>query len=92
MEIDDIIIFFEISIQTYFKTSVGNMYCQRDGLPIGKSFLEPLAGIYVHWIEKNFVYNKYNSLRYHLKIWKRQVDDVFFVQKGTKKVLEFFVR
>ena len=55
-------------------------------------FLEPLAGIYVHWFEKNFVYNKDKSLRYCLKIWKRQVDDVFFVWKGTKNVLELFVR
>ena len=90
-KIDDIIKFLEISIETYFKTIDGKIYYQRDGLPIGKSISKPLAGIYMHWFEKNFVYNADNSLRHCLKFWKRQVDDVFFVWKGTKEELELFV-
>ena len=90
-KIDDIMKLLEISIETYFKTIDGKIYYQRDGLPIGKSISKPLAGIYMHWFEKNFVYNADNSLRHCLKFWKRQVDDVFFVWKGTKEELELFV-
>ena len=50
-EIDDITKLLEISIETYFKTLVGKIYFQRDGLPIGKSISKPLAGICMHWFE-----------------------------------------
>ena len=35
----------EISIETYFKTFDGNIYFQRDGLPIGKSISKAVAVI-----------------------------------------------
>ena len=54
-KIDDIMKLLEISIETYFKTIDGKIYYQRDGLPIGKSISKPLAGICMHWFEKNFV-------------------------------------
>ena len=81
----------EISIETHFKTMDGRIYFQRDGLPIGKSISKPLAGIYIHWFERNFVFNNDNSLKQYLKFWKRQVDDVFFVWSGSKDDLELFV-
>ena len=31
------------------------------------------------------------SLKQYLKLWKRQVDDVFFVWSGSKDDLELFV-
>ena len=43
--VDDIMKLLEISIETYFKTLDGNIYFQRDGLPIGKSISKPIAGI-----------------------------------------------
>ena len=61
------------------------------GLPIGKSISKSLAGIYMHWFERNFVFNNANSLKQYLKFWKRQVDDVFFVWSGSKDDLELFV-
>ena len=60
-KIDDIMKLLEISNETYFKTNDGNIYFQRDGLALGKSISKPLAGIYMHWFEKNFVYNTDNS-------------------------------
>ena len=90
-KVDDIMKLLQISIETFFKTMDGKIYFQRDGLPIGKSISKPLAGIYMHWFEKNFVFNDDNSLKHCLKFWKRQVDDVFFIWKGTKDELEVFV-
>ena len=90
-KIIDIMKLLEISIEAHFKTMDGRIYFQRDGLPIGKSISKPLAGIYMHWFERNFVFNNDNSLKQYLKFWKRQVDDVFFVWSGSKDDLELFM-
>jgi len=90
-EIDDIMKLLEISIETYFKTLDGKIYFQRDGLPIGKSISKPLAGIYMHWFERTYVFNDNNQFKDNIVFWKRQVDDIFFVWKGSKEELELFV-
>ena len=90
-EIDDIMKLLEISIETYFKTLDGKIYFQRDGLPIGKSISKPLAGIYMHWFERTYVFNETGEFRDNIVFWKRQMDDIFFVWKGSKEELELFV-
>ena len=90
-KVDDIIKLLEISIETYFKTLDGKIYFQRDGLPIGKSISKPLAGIYMHWFEKTFVFGEDSNFKENIVFWKRQMDDVFFIWKGTKEELELFV-
>ena len=77
-EIDDIMKLLEISIETYFKTIDGKIYFQRDGLPIGKSISKSLAGIYMHWFEKTYVFNEDGQFRNKILFWKRQMDDIFF--------------
>ena len=47
-KVDNIMKLSQISIETFFKTMDGKVYCQRDGLPIGKSISKPLTGIYMH--------------------------------------------
>ena len=47
----------EIAMETYFKTKDGRIYFQTDGTPIGKSILGPLAGMFMNWFEKTFVFN-----------------------------------
>ena len=81
----------EITIETYFKTLDGKIYFQRDGLPIGKSMSKPLAGIYMHWFEKTYVFGEGGEFQENIVFWKRQVDDIFFVWRGTKEDLELFV-
>ena len=81
----------QISIETYFKTLDGKIYFQRDGLPIGKSISKPLAGIYMHWFEKTFVFGEDSKFKERIVFWKRQMDDVFFIWKGSKEELELFV-
>ena len=55
---EDILKLLEILVETYFKTLDGQIYFQRDGLPIGKSISKPMAGIYMHWFEKSYVFNE----------------------------------
>ena len=90
-KVDDIMKLLEISIETYFKTLDGKIYFQRDGLPIGKSISKPLAGIYMHWFEKTYVFGEDSKFKENIVFWKRQMDDIFFIWKGTKEDLELFV-
>ena len=90
-EVEDISNLLEISIETYFKTLDGKVYFQRDGLPIGKSISKPMAGIYMHWFEKTYVFNEDSCFKENLVFWKRQMDDVFFVWRVKKNHLELFV-
>jgi len=76
-KVDDIIKLLEISIETYFKTIDGKIYFQRDGLPIGKSISKPLAGIYMHWFEEQYVFNEENEFK--PVYWKREMDDIFII-------------
>ena len=76
-KMEDIMKLLEISIETYLKTIDGRILFQRDELPIVKSILKPLLGVYVHFVKRNFVFNNNDSLKQFLKFWKRQVDKHF---------------
>ena len=52
---------------------------------------KPLAGIYMHWFERTYVFNDNNQFKDNIVFWKRQVDDIFFVWKGSKEELELFM-
>ena len=43
----------------------------------------------MHWFEENHVFKAENEQR--LVYWKREMDDIFFVWRGTKDELEEFV-
>jgi len=90
-KVEDISKLLEISVKTYFKTLDGKVYFQRDGLPIGKSISKPMAGIYMHWFEKEYVFNEDSRFKGNIVFWKRQMDDVFFVWRGKREDLELFV-
>ena len=90
-EVKDIMKLLEISVETYFKTIDGKIYFQRDGLPIGKSISKPLAGIYMHWFEETHIFKEDGEFSNNIVFWKRQMDDIFFVWKGSKEELELFV-
>jgi len=82
---EDISKLLEISVETFFKTLDGKIYFQRDGLPIGKSISKPMAGIYMHWFEKNYVFNEGSRFKDNIVFWKRQMDDIFFVWRGKEE-------
>ena len=45
----------------------------------------------MHWFERTYVFNDNNQFKDNIVLWKRQVDDIFFVWKGSKEELEIFV-
>jgi len=50
-----------------------------------------MAGIYMHWFEKTYVFNEESRFRKNIVFWKRQMDDIFFVWRGSRDELELFV-
>ena len=77
--IDDIMKLLEICIETHFKTIDGYIYTQTDGMPIGKSISGPIAGIYLHWFERTYIFNANCEFKPHF--WKRMRDDILIVWK-----------
>jgi len=77
--IDDIMKLLEICIETHFKTIDGYIYTQTDGMPIGKSISGPIAGIYLHWFERTYIFNGTCEFKPHF--WKRMRDDIIIVWK-----------
>ena len=90
-EIVDLTKFLESSIETFFKTLDREIYFQRDGLLIGKSKFKPLAGTYMHWFKKTFVFNEDNQFKDNIGFWKRQVAGIFLLWKVSKEESELFV-
>ena len=45
----------------------------------------------MHWFEKKYVFGESSTFRDNIVFWKRQMDDVFFVWRGSKEDLELFV-
>ena len=75
--VDDIMALLEICLETHFKTLDGYIYTQMDGTPIGNSISGPLAGIYLNWFEKTYVFNEEN--RFKPLFWKRARDDILVI-------------
>ena len=48
-----------------------------------------MAGIYMHWFEKTYMFNEDSRFKENIVFWKRQMDDVFFVWRGNKEDLEW---
>ena len=63
----------------------GKIYFQRDELSIGMSISKPLAGIYMHWFEETDMLGEDSRFKENIVFWKRQMDGIFFIWKGTKE-------
>ena len=84
----EIIDLLRICLETHFKTLDGRIYTQIDGTPIGKSISGPLAGIYMDWFEKEYVYSEECELK--PTMWKRMRDDIFIIWEHGEFAFEDF--
>ena len=88
---EDISKMLEILVETFFKKIGGKINFQRNGLPLGKLISKPMAGTYMHWIEKTYVFDEESRFKKNIVFWKWQMDDIFFVWRGSRDELELFV-
>ena len=82
--IDDMMKLVEICLETHFKTIDGRVFTQTDGTPIGKSISGPIAGIYLNWFEREFVFSEEKKRK--PIFWKRMCDDMSFIWAMTRTV------
>jgi hypothetical protein len=89
--VDDIMELVQICLETHFKTFEGRIYTQTDGTPIGKSISGPIAGIYMDWFERTYIFNAHNHMPYDIPkpcFWKRMRDDIFIIWDHSERELD----
>ena len=45
----------------------------------------------MHWFEETHIFKEDGEFSNNIVFWKRQMDDIFFVWKGSKEQMELFV-
>lgn len=72
--------------QDFFKYN-GKMYKQEEGLSMGSSLSPLLAEFFMDNIE-NRIFDTNNRFTRSIGMWKRYVDDIFCIWKGTEEELQ----
>ncbi|KAJ1165186.1 hypothetical protein NDU88_005615 [Pleurodeles waltl] len=68
-----------------------NFFLQIQGTSMGSSFTLSLACLYVDHFEKEMVLTEDNPYVNHIKLWKRYVDDILIIWKGTREEATTFI-
>ncbi|KAJ1144808.1 hypothetical protein NDU88_011103 [Pleurodeles waltl] len=68
-----------------------NFYLQIQGTSMGSTFAPSLASLYMDHFEKEMVLTDDNPFFDNIKLWKRYIDDIFLIWKGTKEEAITFV-
>ena len=63
-------------------------YSQIQGCPMGTKMAPPYANIFMHTFEQPLI----NSHPHNILLWKRYIDDIFFLWKGTHESLQAFMK
>ena len=87
---EQIVFLSEICLETHYRDLDGVIWTQTDGTRIGKSISGPLAGIYMEYLEEEFVLKRDKMRIKSPLFWKRIRDDVFCVwQHGIEKANQY---
>ena len=68
---------------------MGRFISKEMDYQLANQFLNCSREYNMHWFEEHHVFKEENEQR--LAYWKREMDDIFFVWRGTKDELEEFV-
>lgn len=65
-------------------------YIQRHGVPMGSSFSPSFSNLYMGLFEENYIYSNH-IFKDNIFIWKRYLDDIFCLFKGSvTELTDFF--
>ena len=67
----------------------GKLYKQKIGTSMGTKVAPTYACIFMGWLEKKFLKEKWSGTMPHM--WKRYIDDIFFLWHGSVEELESFI-
>lgn len=62
-------------------------YKQTQGTAMGTKMAPPYANIYMSYFEKPLI----NTYTHNILLWKRYIDDILFLWRGTKQSLDQFI-
>lgn len=82
-EITELMELLELSLSYNFFEFNGKIYHQKEGLAMGNSLAGTLADIFINDLENKF-FNKNKHLQQNIVYYKRYVDDILFLFKGTE--------
>lgn len=68
-----------------------NFFLQISGVAMGSKMSPSFASLYVGLFEQESIYNaQENPYLDHISVWRRYLDDIFFLWTGSEKLLEEF--
>ena len=76
--------------QNYFEFE-GTIYLQTHGTSMGSTFAPSLAGLYVSNLEHEHILSATNPFRENIRVWKRYIDDIFVVWRGSERLARDFL-
>lgn len=78
----------ELALKRNYFVYKQEFFQQISGTAMGATFAPPLANLYMHFFEEQYVY----SSRFALNIikWYRYIDDIFLLGKGSRDLLDEF--
>ena len=82
--------FTEVSLNEAFVTYRGKVYQPKKGIPTGGCESRQIADMFLHWLLFSNLKRKINMWNF-VDTFKRFIDDVFLVWKGTQRQFSMFV-
>ena len=83
--------FTEMVFTNSFVTFQENVYTGRKGIPTGNCISRQVADIMLHWVLFINICPEMNQLWSLILFWRRFIDDIFGIWKGSRRQFDLFV-
>lgn len=68
-----------------------DLFLQVSGTSMGSVYAPSLANLYVHAFEEEHIFNVNNLFQTSIRVWKRYIDDIFVVWRGSEESIQQFL-
>ena len=83
--------FLKLSFNTSYVTYKDRCYKSKVGIPTGGSLSRQIADIFMHWVLFSKVNPKISDIQ-AIRFWKRFIDDIIGIWRGTRRSFDNFVK
>ena len=74
----------ELALKKNFFEFEEQIFLQTHGTSMGSTFAPSIAGLYVHYLEVGKILCETNPFLSKIKLWKRYIDDILVIWRGTE--------